>query len=1182
MRTILRKTSEYFMRYKYKSKLKIIKQIGKSFTFLSHKHLLENVDILKQKLTSSNDQEFLLEKSFALVRESTKRVLGISHFDVQLIGGMVLSQGNVAEMKTGEGKSIVALLPTFLYALYGLGSHVITVNDYLAKRDAKSIGQVYEFLGLTVGLIQEGMEAEERKINYNCDVTYLTNNQLAFDYLKSNMAISLNDILQRQFFYCLIDEIDSILLDTARVPLILSGVGCTPVKEKYLKSAHLAHILQIGVDYLTDEKNKTIILTDLGITKCKKFLKVTDLYNKSDFWVSYLLNSIRSKEFFKKDIEYIIDQNDKIILVDEFTGRTIPRLRLNNGLHQSIEAKENILIKNKNETLASITYQGLFCLYEKLSGMTGTATNGEYEFKKMYNLKVIQIPANRPCKRQDFSDLIYKSQYLKWKAVIRECFDMHTLGRPVLVCTTSIAKSELLFSLFRKRNVRCYLLNAKPENVKIESEIICQAGYKSAITISTAMAGRGTDIKLGGDANFLTKKIMNNFLIRLNNLVCINLIKRYKFYLTCQPKLNAHEKRVLGAKEMRFRKELATTTRVAYKKPNIRLSVYRETLERLKKFFVIPQRSLQNLDEIDQMLKKEKFFYQFLSKSYRYPVLAWVKDKIKIKYPLVTWSNFTYNIWNRRLLFEALVAQFEEIEGDDQREKNLFLLKYLEMPDSFRNLAFQYRTGIVTTCNFSDKNSFIIRNNINNWKHCNTIFNVTKLFIYLKYLKHIIKCSLFSLIDLWVLDFYILTKLRKRVSKIKYYIMYCFFLQKFKQKLRSYFCKKFSIYFSCKNTSENLINKINSHIGLDFWIKFISLNTIINHDNQKKLIPCKIIIRLTFIKIYFAVLFETTLVTKIIKNKTKNLGGLHVIVTERHDSSRVDMQLRGRAGRQGEPGSSRFFLSLEDKIFRIYGGDELINVMTSINFQSSKPINSDTLKKCLTFAQKKLESANSEGRTQLSNYEQFSNVLRSYIYAERRVLLKKNCLKYWLFKCLGILLYDLFVCVLYLPYILDRVCKKKQEVYFLIKKAQKIFYFSFNEKVTSNNRKNLEQYRQFLYQRLKICDYLKYIEEKSIFNNLTLSITRCQINVPIIKNDKSITLESIDDNWKKYLKILCYLQKSIQLRSYGLYNPLTEYRREVIFFFNFLVLQIRHKIGYLYVTNRDVSLENFIGYLQSK
>src|SRR4028118_632016 len=423
--------------------------LEQEFRALSDDDLRGKTAEFKQRLAkakSLNEEKEILDEilpeAFAVVREAGQRVLGMRHFDVQLLGGIILHKGQIAEMKTGEGKTLVSTLPAYLNALSGKGVHIVTVNDYLARRDAEWMGQVHRFLGLSVGLIQSGMGPEERQRNYACDITYATNSELGFDYLRDNMATSMADVVQRPFNYCVIDEVDSVLIDEARTPLIISGQVERPT-EKYMKAAEIARALNKEEHYEVDEKARNVLLSDEGFAQAEKLLEVEDLYDPNDPWAHYIFNAIKAKELFITDVNYIV-RGGEVVIVDEFTGRVLQGRRWSDGLHQAIEAKERVEIQNETQTLATITYQNLFLLYDKLAGMTGTAKTEESEFEKIYKLEVTIVPTNRPRSRQDLSDVVFKSEEGKWKAIAQECAQMHEMGRPVLVGTTSVEKSEYL------------------------------------------------------------------------------------------------------------------------------------------------------------------------------------------------------------------------------------------------------------------------------------------------------------------------------------------------------------------------------------------------------------------------------------------------------------------------------------------------------------------------------------------------------------------------------------------------------------------------------------------------------------------------------------------------------------------------------------------------------------------
>ena len=462
---------------------------------LSDASLRAKTDEFRLRLTKGETLDDLLPEAFAVVREAAKRVMGLRHFDVQLMGGCILHRGKIAEMRTGEGKTLVATLPAYLNALEGKGVHVVTVNDYLARRDSEDMGRVYRFLGLSVGLITHEMDYPARKAAYAADITYGTNNEFGFDYLRDNMVISLDQMVQRPLHYAIVDEVDSILIDEARTPLIISGPGAQST-SLYQVMADVAAKLKEGEDYTVDEKQKTVAPTETGIAKTEKLLGVSNMYDGEN-GVDYshqLMAALKAKALMHRDRDYVV-KDGEVIIVDEFTGRLMFGRRYSEGLHQAIEAKEHVKVERESQTLATITFQNYFRMYDKLSGMTGTAKTEEQEFQKIYGLDVVVVPTNKPNIRIDYPDVIYKTRRAKYRAVANAIEELHKKGRPVLVGTTSIQQSEELSELLKKRGIEHNVLNAKFHEK--EAEIVADAGQMGAVTIATNMAGRGTDIVLG-------------------------------------------------------------------------------------------------------------------------------------------------------------------------------------------------------------------------------------------------------------------------------------------------------------------------------------------------------------------------------------------------------------------------------------------------------------------------------------------------------------------------------------------------------------------------------------------------------------------------------------------------------------------------------------------------------------
>jgi preprotein translocase subunit SecA len=471
-----------------------ISRLEPALTTLTDEELKAKTPQFKERLQNGASLDDILPEAFAVAREAARRTVQMRPFDAQIIGGIVLHQGRIAEMKTGEGKTLAATLPLYLRALTGKGCHLVTVNDYLARRDAGWMGPIYTFLGLTVGVIVHGMDDDERRAAYHADITYGTNNEFGFDYLRDNMKFSLEEYVQRDFYYAIVDEVDSILIDEARTPLIISGPS-EESTEKYYRINQVVPRLRKEEDYSIEEKTRTVVLTEEGIARVEKYLKVQNLYEPRNIEILHHVNqALKAHTLFKRDVDYVV-KDGEVIIVDEFTGRVMPGRRYSDGLHQALEAKEKVKIERENQTLASVTFQNYFRMYEKLAGMTGTADTEAEEFKKIYKLEVVVIPTNMPMIRADNNDVIYKTEKEKFNAAIEEIKEMYALGRPVLVGTISIVKSELLSTMLSKTGIKHHVLNAKHH--EREAEIVAQAGQRGMVTISTNMAGRGTDIKLG-------------------------------------------------------------------------------------------------------------------------------------------------------------------------------------------------------------------------------------------------------------------------------------------------------------------------------------------------------------------------------------------------------------------------------------------------------------------------------------------------------------------------------------------------------------------------------------------------------------------------------------------------------------------------------------------------------------
>ncbi|GAM08827.1 protein translocase subunit SecA [Geobacter sp. OR-1] len=791
---------------------------------LSDDQLQNKTVEFRERLGRGESLDSILPEAFAVCREAGKRVLGMRHFDVQLIGGMVLNQGRIAEMKTGEGKTLVATLPAYLNGLTGRGVHVVTVNDYLAKRDAEWMGRIYRFLGLTVGIIVHGLDDEERRESYAADITYGTNNEFGFDYLRDNMKFDLDDYVQRPFNYAIVDEVDSILIDEARTPLIISGPTEESTDKYYIIDQIIPKLVKGEVkeveantlsgkrktytgDFTVDEKAKSASLTEEGVLKVEKLLKIDNLYDPRNIEILHHVNqSLRAHALFKLDVDYVV-KDGEVMIVDEFTGRLMPGRRWSDGLHQAIEAKEGVKIENENQTLATITFQNYFRMYEKLSGMTGTADTEAEEFHKIYNLDVTVIPTNRPLLRPDFPDVVYKTEREKFSAVIEEIKELHAKGQPVLVGTISIEKSEVLAELLKRQGIPHNVLNAKQH--EREAEIVAQAGRKGMVTIATNMAGRGTDIVLGGNPDGLAKN---------------------------------------------WRRENPDATDEQY----------------------------------EQMLQKAR---------------------------------------------EVCKAEHDEVVS---------------------------------------------------------------------------------------------------------------------------------------------------------------------------------------------------------------LGGLHILGTERHESRRIDNQLRGRSGRQGDPGSSRFYLSLEDDLLRIFGSDRVAKIMDLLKIEEGEAITHGMISKAIENAQKKVEAHNFEIRKHLIDYDDVMNKQREVIYTQRKEILAGEDIRNIFLEMLDESIGDIVT-----EFAIDKVPGQEWDWESIVETLYKTFGLELDLQEDTIRRLTPDNFRKLLKEEVMV-----------IFDKKLGHFGEENMDYLI----KWIMLSTIDQQWKDHLLNIDHLKEGIGLRGYGQKDPKNEYKKEAFNLFMAMIVRIRAEV----------------------
>lgn len=883
-------------RQQYSATVTLINSLESELSSLSDSQLRDKTSLLKQRARQSPQSlDSLLPEAFAIVREASKRVLGLRPFDVQLIGGMVLHKGEIAEMRTGEGKTLVAILPAYLNALSGKGVHVVTVNDYLARRDCEWVGQVARFLGLTVGLIQQNMTSEQRRQNYLCDITYVTNSELGFDYLRDNLAMSVDELVLRGFNYCVIDEVDSILIDEARTPLIISGPAEKP-SEQYYKAAKIASAFERDIHYTVDEKQKNVLLTEQGYADAEEILQVKDLYDPREQWASFLINAVKAKELFLRDVNYIIRAKE-VLIVDEFSGRVMQGRRWSDGLHQAVEAKESLPIQNETVTLASISYQNFFLQFPKLCGMTGTAATESSEFESIYKLKVTLVPTNKPMIRKDESDVVFRATTGKWQAVVVEVSRMNKTGRPVLVGTTSVEQSDILSKQLGEAGIPHEVLNAKPENVEREAEIVAQSGRLGAVTIATNMAGRGTDIILGGNAEFMAR-------LKLRELLMPSIVKPAEGVFVSVKK--SPPKKTWKVSESLFPCAL----------------------------------SQENIMAVEEAV------------------------------------NLAVSSWGRRSL--------AELEAEER-------------------LSYACEKGPA-----QDE---------------------------------------------------VIAKLRHSFLQI---------------------AKEYKTY---------------------------------TEEERKKVVAA---------------------------------GGLHVIGTERHESRRIDNQLRGRSGRQGDPGSSRFFLSLEDNIFRIFGGDRIQGLMRAFRVEDL-PIESKMLTKALDEAQRKVENYFFDIRKQLFEYDEVLNSQRDRVYTERRRALQSEDLQSLLIEYSELTMDDILE-----ANIGSDAPRENWDFEKLIAKLQQYCYLlnDLTPDLLASKCTSYEDLRNYL----RVCGRKAYLQKREIVEKEAPGLMK--------EAERFLILSNIDRLWKEHLQALKFVQQAVGLRGYAQRDPLIEYKLEGYNLFIEMMAQIRRNVIY--------------------
>jgi preprotein translocase SecA subunit len=1021
----------------------------------------------------------ILPEAFAAVREASKRTIGLRHFDAQMIGGIFLHEGKIAEMKTGEGKTLVATLPFYLNALAGRGVHLVTVNDYLARRDVQWMGPIYHLLGLSVAsIVHEAsylfdptyITKDYRYLNlrpitrqeaYFADITYGTNNEFGFDYLRDNMKFSLEEYVQRELNFAIVDEVDNILIDEARTPLIISG----PAEEstdKYYAIDRIIPKLQRGAviqgdpsqeqratieakgDYTVDEKSRTVTLTETGVAKVERLLSIHNLYDPRHIdTLHHVHQALKAHALFKRDVDYVI-KDGEVIIVDEFTGRLMPGRRWSDGLHQAIEAKEGVRIREENQTLATITIQNYFRMYKKLAGMTGTADTEATEFKKIYKLDVVVIPTHRTMIRIDNPDVVYRSEREKFDAVVQEITACHQKGQPALVGTTSVEKSERLSRMLKKQTIKHNVLNAV--NHEAEATIIAQAGRFGTVTIATNMAGRGTDILLGGNPEFLARSDMENeWISRAANLP-FQGVTRYEDAL--RELREKSEERIQRAEES-----------------------YREQVE------VYEQQRADALKRSTESQRRLRELSPFRAVRQQYEDLS-ATELIEALHEL---RNIPEGYLRAK---ESLESSLAEAGRSDQAE---VLGAFEEAREAFGEYLTRWQEGDGKRRELMEALDEKRRNyeqRINDYE-----FAVTN--------------ALLSQGD----QARIVAEYEEAHKAFEEAEARCEELRRpyeetVREAQRDYEAKRQEYVRAVEEIREKLEKAPEAYRQRYEEIL----------EGYKKLCAEE-------------------------REKVIAAGGLHIVGTERHESRRIDNQLRGRSGRQGDPGSSRFYLSLEDDLMRIFGADRIQGIMNRLGMEEGVPIEHGLVTRAIENAQKKVEAHNFDIRKHLLEYDDVMNKQREVIYHQRREVLKGDNLK--------------------------------EEVLEMARGLAEEIAERYGDKNLHPAEWDLKGLNESLFHQFNFRLDLK-TEEQEDLTPETLEETVCErvtqtydkkeerFGPPMLRQlEKIIMLQTIDGLWKDHLFNMDHLKEGIGLRGYGQKNPLQEYQKEGFEMFEEMVHQIQ-------------------------
>jgi preprotein translocase SecA subunit len=1008
----------------------------------------------RRRLEEGAELDDVLPEAFAAVREASRRTTGLRHFDVQCLGGMVLHKGRVAEMKTGEGKTLVATLPLYLNALSAKGSHLVTVNDYLARRDVQWMGPIYHFLGLTCASIIHDVSFQfdpayipkdyrflhlrpvDRRDAYRADITYGTNNEFGFDYLRDNMKFSLEEYVQRELNFAIVDEVDNILIDEARTPLIISGPA-EQSSQRYAAIDRIIPKLRREVDYTIDEKHRSAQLTEEGVAKCERLLGVANLYDPSQIdTLHHVSQALKAHTLFKRDVDYVV-KDGEVIIVDEFTGRLMPGRRWSDGLHQAVEAKEGVRIENENQTLATITIQNYFRMYAKLAGMTGTADTEAVEFQKTYNLDVVVIPPNKTNRREDQPDVVYKSEREKFDAVVQEIQECNGKGQPVLVGTTSVEKSERVSKLLKKAGVKHNVLNAI--NHEAEANIIAQAGRYEQVTIATNMAGRGTDILLGGNPEFLARAEMENEWIRSS----------------------VGKKGGAGDQEAARYEDALRAIRERYDEELQRLEAeHRAGLESRDER---RNEALKQLTESDRKLR-ELSPYQAIRARFEEVGSVELIPAIRDRDPIPP----RYRRVKEELESLLLGAGAGGVEGE---RADLVTLR-----DRYEAMLTAWEEGGQRSDDHGRE------------------LNERRA----EYERGIAELELALLVKGPVAGNGELAQWREAYRSAE------------------------EVYVTAEREHEELQRPYEEAVRAaerryeEARAQYVAAVEEIREELQKA--PQEYEARFKESLEKFTALCASE------RGKVVTAGGLHILGTERHEARRIDNQLRGRAGRQGDPGSSRFFLSLEDDLLRIFGADRMQGLMERLGMEEGVPIEHRLITRAVRNAQEKVEGHNFDIRKHLLEYDDVLNKQREVIYTRRRDILGREDLRDDVLEIADGVAADLAG-----TYASEETASEEWDWKAFDDAVFAQFNFRLGVPEPERERLRPDALVDMLQERVR----KTYDEREQLFG------------APIMRHlERLILLQTLDGLWREHLLAMDHLKEGIGLRGYGQVNPLQAYQKE--------------------------------------